>query len=343
MDKMTRTERLKAALAGQEVDRVPISIWQHFSTVDQDPVSLAETQVKTARKFDYDFIKLMPFGLYGIQPWGAQIDIFCKVNHPPLVAEYGIKETEDWGRLEVIPPYFGSYGKQVELARQVMKLTKGEDLPFIQTIFSPLTTARKLAGDRIFEDMRTNPKLLKEALQVITDTTIGFVKANIEAGVSGFFLATQCCNTDTITPEEYVEFEKYYMCKMIDTYKDATFLNIGHLHGENGMFEAFSQLPFSAISWHDRWCTPNLEEARKITGKCLVGGVREVPYFDADGNKVRESILKGENVREITAHVQEAIRQVDGRGLIIAPGCCVDQEITEISQYALRSAVNSKK
>ena len=59
MDKMTKTERLKAALAGQEVDRVPISIWQHFSTVDQDPLSLAETQVKTARKFDYDFIKLM--------------------------------------------------------------------------------------------------------------------------------------------------------------------------------------------------------------------------------------------------------------------------------------------
>ena len=42
MDKMTKKERLEAALKGEEVDRIPISIWQHFSTVDQDPVSLAE-------------------------------------------------------------------------------------------------------------------------------------------------------------------------------------------------------------------------------------------------------------------------------------------------------------
>ena len=59
MDKMTKKERLEAALKGEEVDRIPISIWQHFSTVDQDPVSLAEIQVRTAEKFDYDFIKLM--------------------------------------------------------------------------------------------------------------------------------------------------------------------------------------------------------------------------------------------------------------------------------------------
>ena len=174
---MTKKERLEAALKGEEVDRIPISIWQHFSTVDQDPVSLAEIQVRTAEKFDYDFIKLMPFGLYGVQPWGAQIEIYCKINNPPNVVQYGIQKLSDWERLEVIPPYMGSYGKQVELARHVGRLTKGKGLSYIQTIFSPLTTARKLAGDRVFSDMRESPETVKTALQIITDTTIGFIKA----------------------------------------------------------------------------------------------------------------------------------------------------------------------
>ncbi len=340
MDKMTKKERLEAALKGEEVDRIPISIWQHFSTVDQDPVSLAEIQVRTAEKFDYDFIKLMPFGLYGVQPWGAQIEIYCKINNPPNVVQYGIQKLSDWERLEVIPPYMGSYGKQVELARHVGRLTKGKGLPYIQTIFSPLTTARKLAGDRVFSDMRESPETVKTALQIITDTTIGFIKANLEAGVSGFFLATQCCNTDTISEEEYHEFEEPYMLQLLQSYQNETFLNIGHLHGENGMFALFSKLPFTVINWHDRWCAPSLSEARKITDKCLAGGIREVPYYDENGNKVRESLLKGNDVKEIQEHVWEAIREVNGRGLIIAPGCCVDQEVTETSQFALRSAVN---
>ena len=49
---MTRQERIKAALQGQEVDRVPCSVWMHLSDVDQDPVSLAEEMVARNEEFD---------------------------------------------------------------------------------------------------------------------------------------------------------------------------------------------------------------------------------------------------------------------------------------------------
>ena len=64
---MNREERIKAALACRPVDRVPISAWMHFSAVDQDPVSLAEEEVAFTEKYDFDFIKMMPFGLYSVQ------------------------------------------------------------------------------------------------------------------------------------------------------------------------------------------------------------------------------------------------------------------------------------
>ena len=80
---MNKIERLEAAIAGKEVDRVPYSIWYHLSAVDQDPVSLAEETVALSKKYDYDFVKMMPFGLYGVQDLGAKINIFAQQGKPP--------------------------------------------------------------------------------------------------------------------------------------------------------------------------------------------------------------------------------------------------------------------
>jgi uroporphyrinogen decarboxylase len=41
MSMMSKTERLKAVLAGQPVDRVPVAFWRHWPGDDQGPESLA--------------------------------------------------------------------------------------------------------------------------------------------------------------------------------------------------------------------------------------------------------------------------------------------------------------
>lgn len=335
---MNKEERVRAALKCEEVDRVPINLWMHSSIADQDPRSLAELQVGIVKKYDYDFVKITPYGLYGVQDWGAKVKVFGKVNQPPVVVEPGIHDVKDWGKLEVIEPTYGAYGKCLQAAQYVSKLVD-KDMPYIMTLFDPITTARKLAGDRILSDMKENPVLFKQGLQVITDTTIKFIKANIEAGVSGFFLATQCCNSDFMTEEEFREFGMYFDKQVVDSYKDITYFNVGHLHGDHGMFRLYDELPFAALSWHDRWSTPSLAEARKITSKCLVGGIREIPYYDENGKQIRESLLVDGSVQEVVEHVHEAIDEVSGRGLIIGPGCCADQCATETNMYALRSAV----
>lgn len=335
---MNKIERIKAALHSEEVDRVPANLWMHFSTADQDPRTLAELQVEFARKYDFDFIKLMPFGLYGIQDFGAKVKIFNQINQPPIVDDYGIHEIRDWEKLEVLPAYFGTYGKQVLLAQYVSRLTNGT-IPFIQTIFSPLTNARKLAGDRIILDLKEDPKTFKLALQVITDTTINFIKANLNAGVHGFFFATQCANYDFLTEDEYKEFGEYYDLQVINAYKDATYFNVAHIHGEKPMFDLIESYPVNCLNWHDRWTSITLSEARKKTKKCLLGGIREVPYYNEKNEIVRESILVSGTVGEVETHVVEAIEQVNGKGLIIGPGCVADQFSIDKNIYAIRRAV----
>ena len=112
-----------------------------------------------------------------------------------------------------------------------------------------------------------------------------------------------------------------------------------HLHGDHGMFELIANYPVPCINWHDRWSGPSLAQARAITNKCLMGGIREIPYYDENGIKIRESLLSCGSVADIRLHVQEAISQVGGRGLILGPGCVADQLLPERNLYALRKAV----
>lgn len=72
---MNREERIRAALAGQPVDHVPVGAWMHLSEFDQDPISLAEAEAAFTEKYDFDYIKMMPFGLYSTQDFGNQITI----------------------------------------------------------------------------------------------------------------------------------------------------------------------------------------------------------------------------------------------------------------------------
>lgn len=334
---MNRFERIKAALNSEEVDRVPVNLWMHFSAFDQNPKLLAEKQVEYARKYDFDFIKLAPFGLYGVEDWGVEIEYFNKINQPPEVKKFAIQSAEDWKTINVLPAIYGTYGKQLQLAQHVAKLAHGE-FPFVQTIFSPLTTAHKLAGDRLFLDLKEHPELVHQALEVITETTINFVKANIDAGVSGFFFATKTASTDLVTEEEYQTFGVPYDLQVIRNYNEETFFNIAHIHGPNNLFRIIEKYPVNCLNWHDRWISPTLAEARKITDKCLLGGIREVPYFDEFNKVIRKSLLVDGSVSEVENHVKQAIDDVNGKGLILGPGCVADQEALEKNIYAVRRA-----
>ena len=323
MQKMTKTERVRAALSCKEVDRIPMSIWLHYPHRDQDPRSLAETQVQVTKQFDYDFIKMMPFGLYTVQDWGCKIKFFCTPHQPAIVDDYGIKSVEDWKAVKELPATYGTWGKQLQVSQYLHKMLKDE-VPFIQTLFSPLTTARKLAGDRVFQDMKNNPQIFHEALEVITATTVNFVKANIEAGVSGFFFATQCATYDVMTDQEHDEFGKKYDLMVFDAYKDQTFFNVLHLHGDNIMFEKLMDYPANCLNWHDRWVPPSLGEARKLTDKCLLGGIHE------------KEVLAKESVEVVQKHVEEAVRDAGAKGLMIGPGCVAEPTSPEINYFAAR-------
>lgn len=335
---MNKAQRIEAALVGKAVDRVPISVWRHFSEEDQDPISLAEVTAEFAETYDFDFIKMMPFGVYGIQDLGAQIRIFAKRGEMPKIVRRGIQSVSDYYALSVIPGIQGSYGKQVEFAQRLARRVK-PDTPFIQTIFSPLSTLHELAGDRIYKDIQESPNAVRHALSVIAEITADFVRLNIEAGVSGFFFATKEARRDLLSLEDFRAFEAFYSLQVLDTYVKKTWFNVIHIHGLDIYFDEVAKTyPGNVLNWHDRYTTPTLRDARALTQKALLGGIA-LEKHEEKGELVTHDILYEGTADDVTRQIQEAIRQVDGKGLIIGPGCSVSQWVSDENLKAARKAV----
>lgn len=335
---MNRDERIEAVLAGKSPDRVPVSAWHHFSGDDQDPISLAAVTAEFNEAYDYDFIKMMPFGLYGVQDLGARLRIFSETGKPPEVLEYGIQSPADYWNLSVISGLQGTYGKQVEFAQALARRVPSHT-PFIQTIFSPLTTLHKLAGDRILKDVKEHPNAVRHALAVITEITINFVKHNIEAGVSGFFFATQEARKPLYTESDFKRFGEFYDLQVIDSYSKKTWFNVVHIHGLDVYFDIVSKYPVPVVNWHDRDTYPSLKEARGLTNKTLLGGI-QAEHHTENGKVVRHEIVQTGIPKEIIHHIHEAINEVDGKGLIIGPGCAIDPLVSDENLRAIRKAVD---
>ena len=309
-DTMTPEERLRAAIRREKVDRLPYSMWYHMPHVDQDPPSLAEEEVALAERYGYDFIKLTPFGHFQSADYGLSCTYHCTPTQPVKARVRSIREIGEWGEIHALPGCFGNQGKVLMAAQMTLKLLKerGMDLPVLQTVFSPLTVAFKLAGARVFDDFRKEPQLVAHALEEMTVTTIRFVEENISAGVSGFFFASQCSTYDYLTEEEYRVFGEPYDRRILEAAGKGTFFNAVHIHGENTMFDLLASYPVQCVNWHDRWVSPSLAEARTRTDKCLMGGINERWVYEAAPGDIEE-------------HVREAVRMTEGRGFILTPGC----------------------
>lgn len=338
---MNRRERLEAAIAHKDVDRIPASVWMHFSAYDQDPRSLAEHQVAFNDKYDYDYIKLMPFGLYSVQDYGPRIKIEVDPQKTAVVEKPAFETIEGYKNIRPLEGRHGTHGQTVQIAEHVKRLV-GDKTPFMQTVFSPLSTLKKMAPGSLLDDMKEYPEAIHSALEAITETTINFVTENIKTGVDGFFFATQMSTYDVLDDAMHQEFVQDYDLKVIDAYKDQTWLNTAHIHGSNIMFKTFSDnYPLPILNWHDRDTEPSFAEARKISDKTFMGGIAEFPAIQASGSLAHDGFLNDNSAEEIEKHIHQAIDMAEGKGIIIGPGCVASPDTAEDKLHAVRKACDS--
>ena len=318
---MDHFERIEAAIAGGVSDRVPVALWKHFPLDDQDPAKLAANTVAWQRKYDFDLVKFMPSGTYSVEDWGAKSAYDGASNGARKIVQPGVRSPQDWRGLRRLDAAAGVLGAQNAALGSTAKQLAG-NVPILQTLFSPLTTARKLAGEVVFDHLRNHPDALEAGLRTITDTTIDFALAALAAGAQGFFLATQCATTDDMSEVEYARFGARYDLEILAAVKGKARFNMLHVHGQNVMFGMMAGYPVEMINWHDRLTPPSLAQALPRFSGALVGGVAE-----------RDLLVTG-TADEVRAQVRDAIAQTGAKRLIVGPGCVVALAVPEANLLA---------
>ncbi len=334
--KMTKSERVQAALQGEKLDRPPISLWKHYHLRDQAPGHLAKITVDLHQRFDTDLVKLMPSGLYAVQDWGTAIRFGRDDATKPRIVEPAVSSPEEWPELPKLDPYKGALRKQLEMISQVDD--RLNEVPFMMTVFSPLTVAYKLrggqfegrnfSGEKLLDDLRKNPEKLHEGLETIKEVVVDFMDACLEAGASGFFYATQLANKNDLSRKEYEEFGEKYDRPILEEFYGESEVTMLHACRHNIMIDLVSDYPVDVINWYDRKRNPGLAEAKEKTDKALAGGLS------------LDTLLNGTE-EEVKAEVHDAIEGVGKEKLIIAPGCVIKPGTDDSNLKAARRAVSS--
>lgn len=330
MQPMNHWQRVEAAILGAPTDHAPVALWRHFPEDDQHVDKLVAQTLDWQDRWQFDLVKFMPSGTYGVEDWGAVSAFRGAANGAREVVTPAVVCTDDWLRLEPLDVRKGSYGRQNQALGAAAK-TLGGAVPLLQTVFSPLTTARKLSTETLFADMRTAPEALEHALQIITDVTIRFALDAVAAGAHGMFFATQLASRRLCSVAEYERFGRSYDLQVFAALKGKTKLNMLHVHGEDIMFDELASYPVDMLNWHDRLTEPDLRHAATRFPHMLVGGL------DENG-----TLLKG-TTDAIESEVRDAIAQTGGRRLMIGPGCVVPIAVTESSLRAAIDAVRTGK
>src|SRR5205823_4872001 len=140
---MTPTERVQAALVGENVDRVPFCFWHHFKPGGSGKRMAELTMEFFRQKFDLDIVKIMPD-----LPYPAP-------EQTPTDAE----QVSALPRLDLTTPMFR---EQLVCIRR-LRSELGDDYPLILTLFSPFTTIARFMGKKVaVEQARKNAGAFEE-------------------------------------------------------------------------------------------------------------------------------------------------------------------------------------
>jgi uroporphyrinogen decarboxylase len=326
MERMSKKERIQAALTGKDVDRTPVGFWRHWPGDDQHEDSLVEVTLEFQRQYDLDFIKMPVSSTYCVNDYGVKYEYQGSPAGDRVYLERGIIKPEDWSRLKPLNIRKGTYGWYFNALRRVVQ-NRPEGVPVIATVFNPVTMAFYLAGpETALVHMRQYPDLVKQGLQALIQTCAGFVREIIAEGADGIFLSTQAATFEMMNYQEYQEFGRPGDMEVLKAASGGWF-NILHMHGQYPMFSQLADYPVQAINWHDRTTIPDLTAAGKIFPGGLMGGVEQyrLLHFGTPGD-VKEQVC-------------DAIRQMNKRRLIVTTGCTYPITVPHLNLVAMRQAV----
>lgn len=329
LHRMTKMQRMQAALTNQPVDRPPVSLWRHFYECERTAEDLAGAMLAFHKKYDWDWMKINPRASYHVEGWGVKTSYGGGPSDKPQVSGHPIQSASDWGRLKPLSTSEGVLDEQIEVIDRIGEALAGETY-FIETIFSPLSIASDLLpGKRdLLEIMKQEPQALKDGLDVIAQTFADFARQCVQCGASGiFFATTDWASRDMLNEEQWEEWGRPYDLRVLEAVQGAPF-NVLHVCKENNLLFCLADYPVHAINWAvGAPGNPGLREVQLNTDKTVIGGYKN-------------ETLREATPAQILSEARLAREQTGGRRWILGPACSIDVDCPEENVRAARNAAD---
>jgi len=307
---LNKKERVLAALRGEEVDRPPFSFWYHFGLQHMRGTAHAHAEVDFYKAYDLDFIKVMN-----------------DYPYPMPAAIQAVESEDNWKRLEPVGGDDDCWSEELTALSQIND-TVGKEAMFIETIFSPWTTARRLAKSGFLkQSISSFPETVLKAMDAISTSLANYAKQAVARGASGIFLSLGAATDDVMPAEEYKTFCRPFDLKILNAVSDAPF-NVVHIHGNRIHFDSVRDYPASAFNWSHYATAPSLKTGKELLKRTVMGGINE-----ATASHV--------SAPEIAKQVKDTIEAVGTRGLIITPGCSVPTDTAVRNLKAVKESIGT--
>ena len=314
---MDLIENLKAALNGEEVEKVPAisataaAVEEAFPAAGvtwpdahKDAEQMAKLGVSLHEQVGLECARI-PFDLTAeAEAFGCEVDLGDMENTPTLRSNAPIDVPDD---LEV-PDDFVNNGRLPVILKSI-EILKNEypDVPVVVGMAGPFTlTGHLLGGEDLVKMLKTDSFVVEDAVDVALEAQIELVDAFNESGVDVICVADPTSSPELLDPNDFSEFAQP---ALEDLSAEMEMESILHICGNSRpILEDMLDCGFNGISVEE---AVNMEEAQELRAD-----------IDADtvmvGNISTSQTLFSKTPADVKAEVTQALERGTN---VLAPSC----------------------
>ncbi|MBN1912502.1 MAG: uroporphyrinogen decarboxylase family protein [Pirellulales bacterium] len=334
---MNGYERMQATLAGEPVDSLPqLPIVMMFAAdligvkygqYAADHRLLVEGQLRTAERFDFDYVSCISDPAREAADCGARIQYFD--DQPPAIDEGNalLADKTALARLTVPDPLGGGRMFDRVQAAALFREKVGGQLWIEGWIEGPCAEAADLRGiNALMVDFFDDPAFVRDLFEFALEMGLRFARAQVDAGVDWFGVGDAAASL--VGPEIYEQFVWPYEKRLVDGLHEMGAGVRLHICGNtNRILPAMGRLGCDVVELDSM--VP-LDRAREVMGpdQLLLGNLDPV------------AVLRNGTPESITAALAECHRHAGPR-YIVGAGCEVTRDTPHENLLALRDYARS--
>lgn len=314
---MNGRERMLAMLAGQPVDRLPLTPIVMQFCADQCGVKygdyvkdyrvLADCQMRTAEKFDFDLVSNMSDPAREAFDCGAHVEFYEDQPAALVDTDSLLADKTKLATLNIPDPLGGGRMHSAIKAIEVLKSQMGRERLVLGWVEGPCAEGADLRGiNTLMVDFFDDPVFVRELFEFVIEMELRYARAQIDAGADMIGIGDAAASL--VGPRFYEEFVWPYEKKLVDgLHAMGTRVRLHICGNTSRILEGMGRLGCDIVDLD--YLAP-IEAARRAMGpnQILLGNLNPV------------ATCRDASPAEVAAGFAECHHQAGAR-FIVAPGC----------------------